>query len=168
LKQFRQYLLRRHFTLRTVHSALSYLKTTLEPVGQCARLIDLFEQYDSEIIHRNERSHANADALSRRPCRLDCRQCGRHQIAVNAVTTRRQAVCEESGPGSSPIRPTWIKMVRVTATASQARRRRRGNLVPAGERTSEYLATQQQAGHDIGQVYQWKSGTPDLVYYEGL
>ena len=112
-------------------------------MGQCARWIDFFEQFDCEIKHRNGRSHANADALSRRPCGPECRQCVRHQIAINAVTTRRQAVCEEAGdaddetePKRDPAGPLTEPAGPVgdidtvpdgdgTATASPARKRRR-------------------------------------------
>ena len=96
LKQFRQHLLGRHFVLRSDHSALSYLKTAAEPVGQQARWVDLFEQYDYVLVHRKETAHGNADASSRKLCGLECRQCTRHQVAVNTVTTRRQAARQKA------------------------------------------------------------------------
>ena len=122
LKQFRQYLLGRKFVLRIDHSALVYLRTAIEPVGQQARWLDFFEQFDFDIMHRKGTSHANADALSRRPCGEACRQCTRQQPGVRAVTTRRRAAQERqqtSGrgtdegvePGRDPrpgsVRPGW-------------------------------------------------------------
>ena len=49
LKQYRQYLLGRSFLIRTDHSALQWLRSKKEPVGQHARWIDLVEQYDFTI-----------------------------------------------------------------------------------------------------------------------
>ena len=72
LKQFRQYLLGRKFVLRTDHSELVYLRTAIEPVGQQARWLDFFEQFDFDIMHRKGTSHANADALNSRPCGEAC------------------------------------------------------------------------------------------------
>ena len=67
LKQFRQYLLGRHFVIRTDHAALSWLRKTPEPMPQLARWLTLIEQYDYEVVHRHGKQHANADGLSRRP-----------------------------------------------------------------------------------------------------
>jgi predicted aspartyl protease len=68
LKQFRQFLLGRHFKLRVDHSALTYLRRTPEVMGQAARWLDLIEEYDFDISHRAGAAHGNCDALSRRPC----------------------------------------------------------------------------------------------------
>ena len=80
LKQFRQYLLARHFTIRTDHAALQSLRRTPEPIGQQGRWLDLIEQFNFDIQHRAGARHQNADSLSRRPCERDgrsnpCRQC---------------------------------------------------------------------------------------------
>jgi transposase InsO family protein len=61
-----------------------------EPVGQQARWLELLEEYDFEIEHRPGKKHANADALSRRPCRqcnvedeeFDVRLCHRITLAA--------------------------------------------------------------------------------------
>jgi hypothetical protein len=52
---------------RTDHSALQWLKTFKEPVGQVARWIERLTEYDYDIEHLPGRLHANADALSRYP-----------------------------------------------------------------------------------------------------
>ena len=65
--------------MRSDHAALQYLKRVKEPVGQQAHWMDFIEQFDLEICHRKGASHANTDALSRKPrCEQDdqaCRQC---------------------------------------------------------------------------------------------
>jgi len=71
-KTFRQYLLERQFVIRTDHSALQWLRTTPEPMGQQARWCEILEEFDFQIVHRLGQLHGNANAMSRRPCR----QCG--------------------------------------------------------------------------------------------
>jgi len=73
MKYFRQYLLGRTFVVRTDCSALTWLRRTPDPVGQQARWLEVMEEYQFSIEHRSGVRHANADALSRHPCkRLDC------------------------------------------------------------------------------------------------
>jgi transposase InsO family protein len=67
LKQFRQFLLGRHFLLRVDHSALTYLRKTPEVMGQAARWLEFIEEYDFSIRHRAGSAHSNCDALSRKP-----------------------------------------------------------------------------------------------------
>jgi len=71
LKRFRQYLLGRHFTIRTDHAALSWLRRTPEPIPQLARWLTYIEQFDYEVLHRPGTKHGNADGLSRRPIEED-------------------------------------------------------------------------------------------------
>ena len=66
LKQFRQYLLGRHFVIRTDHAALTWLRCTAEPMPQLARWLTFIEQFDYEIEHRPGTKHGNEDELSRR------------------------------------------------------------------------------------------------------
>ena len=73
IRHFRPYLLGKHFTLRTDHGSLAWLRNFKEPEGQLARWLEQLQEYDFSIIHRPGRKHGNADALSRMPCR----QCGR-------------------------------------------------------------------------------------------
>ena len=61
-----------------IRATLSYLKHAKEPVGQQARWVHFIEQFVLELQYRKGTSHANADALSRRPCENQgqlCRQC---------------------------------------------------------------------------------------------
>ena len=70
LRHFRCYILGRKFKVRTDHSALLWLKTFKESVGQVARWIERNAEYDFDIEHRPGKQHANADALSRYPVRV--------------------------------------------------------------------------------------------------
>jgi len=73
LRYFKQYLLGRQFRVRTDHAALMWLKKTPDPIGQQARWLEQMEEFDFTIEHRPGIRHANADALSRRPCpKKDC------------------------------------------------------------------------------------------------
>jgi len=92
-KQFRTYLLGRHFLIRTDHAALRWLRNMPDPVGQQARWLEIMEEYDFEIEHRPGKKHANADALSRKPCR----QCAldEENVSVNIVRTMESASRDE-------------------------------------------------------------------------
>ncbi len=68
LKTFKQYLLGRHFIVRTDHSALQWFKRSKESVGQPGRWLETMEEYSFDIQFRSGAKHTNADALSRRPC----------------------------------------------------------------------------------------------------
>jgi len=83
-KTFRQYLLGRQFVVRTDHSALQWLRTTPELIGQQARWCEILEEFDFQIVHRLGRLHGNADAMSRRPYR----QCGNNGENKTAVQIR--------------------------------------------------------------------------------
>ena len=67
VKSFRHYLYGCHFTLRTDHSALQWLRTFKEPGGQVARWLQVLEEYDFTVEHRPGSRHQNADSLSRFP-----------------------------------------------------------------------------------------------------
>src|SRR6267154_750228 len=66
LKRFRQYLLGRKFTIRSDHSALTYLRSAKELIGRQARYLDLIEEFHFDVEHRAATAHQNADALSRK------------------------------------------------------------------------------------------------------
>jgi len=57
LKHFKQYLLRRHFKVRTDHAPLTWLKLTPEPIGQQARWLEIMQNYSFDVIHRPGVSH---------------------------------------------------------------------------------------------------------------
>ena len=80
---FRQYLLGRHFTLRTDHHSISWLRNFREPAGQLARWLEQLQEYSFSTIHQPGKHHGNADVLSRLPCR----QCGQHEPDTEPPTS---------------------------------------------------------------------------------
>ncbi|KAK3749616.1 hypothetical protein QZH41_012954 [Actinostola sp. cb2023] len=79
VKRFHHYLYGRPFLIRTDHGALRWLLNFKNPEGQLARWLELLGTYDMKIEHRSGSKHANADALSRRPCE-DCKYCDRVEL----------------------------------------------------------------------------------------
>ena len=69
---YRHYLLGQHFTVRTDHFCLQWLKKFKHIEGQLARWVEELEQFDMQIVHRKGRLHINADALSRIPTEEGC------------------------------------------------------------------------------------------------
>ena len=49
--------------MRTDHSALQWLRTLKEPVGQVERWIEQIAEYNFEIVNRPAKQHANADVF---------------------------------------------------------------------------------------------------------
>ena len=97
-KLYRQYLLGRPFVLRTDHAALQWLQRTPEPIGQQGRWLERLAEFEFQVVHRPGRKHANADALSRRPCR----QCGWEDPATVAAVTEEP---EPPTPGADADPP---------------------------------------------------------------
>jgi len=68
--------------VRTDHAALQWLRKTPEPIGQQSRWLEVLEEFHFTVEHRPGKSHANADALSRHPCR-QFGMCTTHTDALN-------------------------------------------------------------------------------------
>jgi len=90
LKQFKQYLLGRHFQIRVDNCALTYYRSMKDATGQCARYLDFLSLFDFETVYRAGAKHQNADSLSRiRPCEMNqsepCRQCNKRAIGRHSV-----------------------------------------------------------------------------------
>jgi len=119
LKKYRQHLLGRSIIVRTDHTALAYLMTTPEPVGQQGRWLDLFGEYDMTIHHRPGRVHGNSDALSRRPCERasgePCCQCPKATSTLLATPISCDALTTD-GP------PVWPTPLRFPSCYSQPAR----------------------------------------------
>lgn len=79
VRQFHPYLYGAEFTIRSDHSALQWLRKLRDPEGQLARWLARLDQYTYKVVHRPGEKHVNADALSRRPCGIDCRFCTRRE-----------------------------------------------------------------------------------------
>ena len=73
--RYSQWLLGRHFYVRTDHRALCWLLEFKESQGILARWQIKLSKYDFAIIHRAGKSHGNADALSRKPLASGIRKC---------------------------------------------------------------------------------------------
>ena len=95
IQHFRPYLLGREFLLRTDHGSLAWLTNFKEPEGQLARWLECLQEFSFQTVHRPGKRHANADALSRRPCS----QCGREEPYAD-----RQHVASDTIMASLPER----------------------------------------------------------------
>ena len=105
VKYFRQYLLGRHFEIRTDHAPLTWLRRTPDPVGQQARWLEILEEYDFRIEHRPGAKHGNADALSRRPCTVRncvCRYTREVDPETDESVTYTVATIVSAGPADRP------------------------------------------------------------------
>ena len=100
LKRFRQYLIGHHFTIRTDHGALTWLRNFKTPEGQIARWLEKLQDYQFTIVHRPGRQHNNADALSRFPCQ----QCGRTSHVFNQPIATISATGMTAGYSSQELR----------------------------------------------------------------
>ena len=72
VEYYRQYLLGRHFTVRTDHQALRWLFRLKEPKGKTARWIEILSQYNFDIEYRQGKRQGHCDALSRCSNPRDC------------------------------------------------------------------------------------------------
>ena len=104
IKQFRPYLLGKHFTLRTDHGSLVWLTNFKDPQGQLARWLEQLQEYDFTVVHRHGRKHTNADALSRLPCQ----QCGRCEPLPNQAATQSIATTSLTPPASDDLRDAQL------------------------------------------------------------
>ena len=72
VEYFRQYLLGRHFIVRSDHQALVWLFKLKEPRGKIARWIEILSHYDFAIEYRSGKKQGHCDALSRCNNPRDC------------------------------------------------------------------------------------------------
>ena len=89
VEHFRYFLYGTHFTIRTDHASLKWLRNFNNIDGMQARWLATLEKYDYKFVHRKGSQHSNADALSRLPLRKcpheDCLQC---TLQVCPITAR--------------------------------------------------------------------------------
>ncbi|BHF62433.1 hypothetical protein SprV_0200541500 [Sparganum proliferum] len=67
VKQFKPFLIGRHFIIRSDRKALQWLHKIKDAEGQLARWQEQLQQFDFSFQFRPGKKHANADAMSRRP-----------------------------------------------------------------------------------------------------
>ena len=96
LKHFHSYLYGQEVLLRTDNSAVSWMKSLKNPSGQVARWLQELGNYNLTITHRPGRQHRNADALSRNPCKVCCRQGEGTECDTVRVATRGQTRGEQT------------------------------------------------------------------------
>jgi predicted aspartyl protease len=106
---FHKYLYGQHFKIRTDHAALKWLVNLKYPEGQAARWLERLQQYDFKIEHRAGKSHQNADALSRRPCRSDCKHCSRKEKSEDVGTVNRLVLQPQDGWTTAEVRSEQLK-----------------------------------------------------------
>ena len=92
-RQFRHFLLGRHFILRTDHNSLTWLLSFKNIEGQLARWIEELSQYNITIQHRSGIKHSNADGLSRIPDKLDGCQGYMSGVALSKLPCGGCAFC---------------------------------------------------------------------------
>ena len=135
-KHFHTYLYGRHFLIRSDHSALQWLMKFRNPEGQIARWIQRLHEYDFEVKHRPGHLHANADAVSRRPCRsTSCTHCDR---------------LEKRDISTDPIVSPIVQLVQFCTTSEPE------SLPWCGEG----LRQTQRNDHDIKCIIDWKNERP--------
>ena len=148
LKQFRQYLLGRHFVIQTDHAALSWLRKTPEPVPQLAWWLTLIEQYDYEVVHRHGKQHTNADGLSRRPTTTPItddehvqrtRVQTKEEISSVKNNRRTESACALASDDDSDL--TMVKLVDTDATPASVDEPSQQRQSEATESPTTSLAT---------------------------
>ena len=90
VRQFKQYLLRNKFLIRTDYAALTWLQRASKLMGQQGRWQEMLQEYNFDIKHRPGNKHGNADALSRRPCGKP----GCCRVKINMIQRREQEQSE--------------------------------------------------------------------------
>ena len=90
-KLYKQYLLGRHFKLRTDHAALRWSKKLQSRLANKSRWLEQLEAFDFEIEHRPGLKHTNADAMSQIPC-SQCRGLDEEMELMNVITDMQEEV----------------------------------------------------------------------------
>nr|VZI46665.1 unnamed protein product [Spirometra erinaceieuropaei] len=108
IKQFKPFLVGKHFIVRTDHKALQWLQNMKEAEGQLARWQELLQEFDFTCQYRPGHQHANADALSRRPSEAgtaDPEGPAEHiaAVTISEPTRYHWAVAQSTDPDSAIV-----------------------------------------------------------------
>ena len=152
VKVFKDYLLGKHFKVRTDHWSLKYLKRFKEPEGQLARWLDFLQPFDFEIITRAGVKHGNADALSRKEVTCGGKKCQcqkftefEYEVPVNLEIRLQRDIGIQVGEGFTEkevgVRATQV--IKCTDSGS------------FNSDTSRKLGQDQANDPDIGPVYRF-------------
>ena len=133
IKQYRHYLYGNRFLIRTDHGALRYLVNFKDPQGQMARWLQVLDTYDFEIQHRAGRSHNNADAMSRGPCR----QCGDVGCQVRVVTRGQAKQHSQQTAGGKPKMSGDSSLPKDVVASQKRRGRGRPKKIPEEDPAKE-------------------------------
>ncbi|BHF62591.1 hypothetical protein SprV_0200557600 [Sparganum proliferum] len=87
VKQFKPFLIGRHFIIRSDHKALQCLQKIKDAESQLARWQELLQQFDSSFQFRPGKKHANADAMPRRPADTGDKLPNEDSHFITALTT---------------------------------------------------------------------------------
>lgn len=109
VNHFHKYLYGQEFLVRTDHAALKWLMEMKQPEGQIARWLEKLQQYHFKIKHRPGKLHNNADALSRRPCKEECKHCLRVEQREGIITIRRTMFSENQEWTTGQLRDAQLK-----------------------------------------------------------
>ena len=151
---FHHYLCGRQFMVRTDHSALQWLMKFRTPEGEIARWLQKLQDYDFKVLHGAGRKHGNADAMSRRPCPEDCKNCTRaeeKQDHSNECRVRRITLKPDERSNRSPedLQPNERQVQRTTLKPDE-----RSNRSP------EDLQREQRNDHSLGIIINWLEARP--------
>ncbi|XP_053356089.1 uncharacterized protein LOC128527651, partial [Clarias gariepinus] len=159
LKHFRPYLYGQSFLLRTDHASLVWLLSFKEPEGQLARWLERLQDYDFIVQHRAGKLHANADALSRRPCSNErCQHCERVEACAgdcdvehfsNPVSQNSLPAQSSGAPvGNQPSKPACSRVTAVPKPSPIA-------VAPVPQLDCEQLIAEQEKDPALQQVLGW-------------
>ena len=91
LKKFHIYLYGQEVLLRTDNSAVSWMKNLKTSTGQMARWLQELGTYNLIVTHRKGKKHSNADALSRKPCKI----CQKYTDSETEIVLEDSTQCHE-------------------------------------------------------------------------
>ena len=111
LKKFHPYLYGQDVLLRTDNSAVNWMRNLKAPTGQTARWLQQLGTYNLEVIHMPGKKNANADALSRNPCKSCLRQMEndiqQQEDAEPSEDSNQEYVCCMTNPAEDGNGEQW-------------------------------------------------------------
>ncbi len=111
IAHFRVYLHGRKFQLKTDHKALKWLMSIKEPSGRLARWILFLQSFEFTIEYREDKKHANADALSRYAFNLE--------VMPRVVQDDFEISCKYLEPYEDAILLEFLRTQRLPSGASR-------------------------------------------------
>ena len=89
VKQWRPYLMGRHFKVKTDHDSLKYFLEQRLSSEEQQKWVTKMLGYDFEIIYKKGKENVVADALSRRDTSADALLCGMSMLTADSVDEAR-------------------------------------------------------------------------------